>query len=157
MFQKKKTKSTVTGSQKWKDQAAERIAGALLLVQRSWANWMSRQEQRLSLKSKALVMGILFLAIAGYSLSLLFSYAKGNVTARDKITIRIPKMESHERQGAPGLTDPIYMRIHRFRKYLDSLATSEAGKKKLDSLAVQRPGLLDSLAKVEQLYQQLNQ
>jgi len=48
---------------------------------------------------------------------------------------------------------PELARIRQFRRFLDSLRLSESGRTLYDSLARQRPGLLDSLAFIENAYQ----
>lgn len=53
---------------------------------------------------------------------------------------------------AEGLAGSELARLRGFRHYLDSLRGSESGKACYDSLVRRRPGLLDSLAFIEQVY-----
>jgi hypothetical protein len=46
-----------------------------------------------------------------------------------------------------------FQRIENFKSYLDSLAKTNAGKRIFDSIIANRPGLIDSLSIVENLYQ----
>jgi hypothetical protein len=50
------------------------------------------------------------------------------------------------------ITDNEITRVHAFKQKLDSLTKTKEGKLKIDAFFNQRPGLFDSLEKVEQLY-----
>jgi len=52
-----------------------------------------------------------------------------------------------------GLSDGELQNIRAFRRHLDSLQQTIAGKRKYDSIARHRPGLLDSLQFIEKVYQ----
>lgn len=46
-----------------------------------------------------------------------------------------------------------YEKIQRFRQYMDSLERSPSGKKLYNSILINRPGLLDSIILIENIYQ----
>jgi hypothetical protein len=46
-----------------------------------------------------------------------------------------------------------FQRIENFKIYLDSLVESKAGKRIYDSVIAHRPGLIDSLSILENVYQ----
>ncbi len=56
--------------------------------------------------------------------------------------------------GAVMLTKEEIRNIRAFRRHLDSLQQTATGKRVYDSIARHRPGLLDSLAIIEQIYSQ---
>ncbi|WP_157097967.1 hypothetical protein [Niabella ginsenosidivorans] len=64
-------------------------------------------------------------------------------------TIIIPNNDNNDLE----LTGRELYRIKSFRRYLDSLQQTKEGKAVYDSIARYRPGLLDSLAFIEQAYQ----
>ncbi len=46
------------------------------------------------------------------------------------------------------------LRVHQFKRYLDSLSFSERGKTIRDSLLMRRPGLMDTLIYLDNIYQE---
>lgn len=127
-----------------------------------WAVWMQRTSRRLSLKTK-IVMLLLFCLLAGsFSIYLIADSLLGRQANRTvKITpIKHPgyaKLSGNERTEASIVIDQReYQKIHRFRLYIDSLANTASGKRIRDSIFKQRPGLMDSIEFIENIYQSQN-
>ncbi len=62
-----------------------------------------------------------------------------------------------EESGEGSLSESIiskdqYARIHSFKNYMDSLASDAVGKAIYDSIVANRPGLLDSIKLLEEVY-----
>jgi hypothetical protein len=100
-----------------------------------------------------------FIALtSGYSIFLIgqsFSGSQANT-----ISITPIKKPGHILQAGDAVSQPDmivsktdYQGIIRFRGYMDSLTRSPAGKVAYDSIILNRPGLLDSIRFIEEIYQ----
>lgn len=152
LFRKKKTKNKENEAP-GRDKLAAVFARCIVRVQSKWAAWMQRQSERLTGRGKKTVLVLCCLLAAGYSLTVIIkgiSKEKPVDMDIDVTPIRIPaeikNMEVH------GQDTQVMERIQLLRTYLDSLATTPAGRKKADSLMKARPGLIDSLYYVEKIY-----
>jgi len=66
--------------------------------------------------------------------------------------INFPKYDHREDKERIIITKKDYQSITIFRSYMDSLYTSEEGKNQYDSILQARPGLMDSVQLLEQIY-----
>ena len=119
---------------------------------------MTKQTANVSF-TNLLVIWVFFIAFSGgYSIYLIVSNLSG--TAATSIPV-IPVVKPVKRwqtdneagKGNRFVSKAEFEKISRFRTYLDSLTRSPTGKKIHDSIAYNRPGLLDSLTVVENYYQ----
>jgi hypothetical protein len=62
-----------------------------------------------------------------------------------------PHIGKNTREPGTPVSDEVFQRIERFRKYLDTI--SRADKKAFDNMILTRPHLLDSITLFEKLYQ----
>lgn len=130
---------------------------ANLRLQRSCARWLERKTAHFS---PLYWMGILFcftVFTASCSIYLIASSFSGSTTKNiPLIPITKPMSPVPLRENPVGppvmgsQTD--FEKIIRFGRYIDSLGRSPTGMKIRDSLLQDRPGLLDSLAIVENYY-----
>lgn len=129
-----------------------------LFVQSQWAQWMTRQTAKVSLPN-LLVIWVFFIAFAsGYSIYLIVHSLSGATTNNISVTPIVTPIKMLEIGHAIHNENSLiskneFEKIIRFRIYRDSLARSPTGKKLLDSILNNRPGLADSLTIVENYYQ----
>ena len=140
------------------DRILRQMVDTCLRMQNGWALWMGRRTQHLSRKTLLLLL-LTFTALAGgYSTYLIGQSFTGNQANVISITpIRKP---GHVLQTVDAASQPDmivsktdYQGIIRFRGYMDSLNRSPAGRAAYDSIIVSRPGLLDSIRVIEEIYQ----
>jgi hypothetical protein len=127
-------------------------------VQSKWAEWMTKKTAKLSIRQQRLVFGF-FIACAGcYSIYLIsISFLE---TDSNRITINpiVKPVNTFHADNMKENKNSTVIKIEldkviRFRAYIDSLAKSSTGKRVMDSIRAKRPGLLDSLAAIENYYQ----
>ena len=127
-------------------------------VQSKWAEWMTKQTAKLSSKQQRFVFGF-FIACAGcysiYLISMSFLATDSNRLIITSITKSVNTFQTGNL--APNTNSRVskiqFDKVIRFRAYIDSLTISSTGKRVMDSITVKRPGLLDSLAGIENYYQ----
>ncbi|KDN54667.1 hypothetical protein [Flavobacterium seoulense] len=127
-------------------------------AQSKWSEWMTKQTAKLSIRQQRLVFGFFVACTTSYSVYLIIQNFSN--TDSNRITINpIVKPVNTFQTGyiAPTTKSTVskieFDRVVRFRVYIDSLTISPTGKRTLDSIKNKHPGLLDSLAAVENYYQ----
>lgn len=123
--------------------------------QSKWAAWMQRRAERLSGRGKAVVLSLFCLLAGGYCSFLAMSSSSGKPPplARIEQTIGVHPPGGEISHAPVVITKDEYRKTQRFRQHLDSLDQTPSGEKLLDSLMANRPGLLDSVLLLENLYQ----
>lgn len=140
------------------DRIATSIVHKCIKVQEQCGTFMQHQTERLSGRVKKFMIVIFFLLSGGYSLYLI---AESLISHKSKplsiAPIKVPEhtgKSGNENTKAPVIVSKAeYEKIRRFRFYMDSLARSPSGKKVYDSILNQRPGLMDSVLFIENIYQ----
>lgn len=127
-------------------------------VQSKWAEWMIKQTAKLSVRNQLLVFGGFITCVGSYSFYLISMSCSDIDSSRITITpivkpVKIFQTDVETINKNSAVSKAELDKIIRFRAYIDSLARSPAGKRILDSIADKRPGLLDSLARIENYYQ----
>ncbi len=139
------------------DRIAKTIVAWCLRWQQRWASFMQQQTERLSGNGK-LVMLVLFCLFTG---SLSIYLCASNLIGKPSAAIPLTPIKTSLSQGKSGdentkssvsITRHEYLRIKRFRDYMDSLARSPSGKLVYQDIIAHRPGLMDSVALVEKIY-----
>ncbi len=152
---KKKLKPSVENDSQ--NRIAKNIVDKFLRLQKCWAAFMQRHTERLSAKWKVIML--LFFCLSAGGLSLLF--IARSFMSNHAISFRVTQVKTPQHIGKSGdentsvvtiVTKHEYERIQLFRKYMDSLAKSASGKKIYDSILLQRPGLMDSIVLIENIY-----
>lgn len=119
---------------------------------------MQKQTERLSGNGK-MVMLVLFCLITGsLSIYLFASNLIGKPSTAIPMTHIKPSLSSgksgdENTKSSVSITKHEYQRIKSFRDYMDSLARSPSGKLVYQDIIAHRPGLMDSIALVEKIYQ----
>jgi len=136
------------------DRVAGRIASGILWLQRKWAEAMSRQSEKLRPGTRKVILVICSISMMLYSGYLMASGFGGHTRLiAGPAAIRIPKgiilpLDTVHQGAIPGFMQPVL----KFHRYLDSLEHTAEGRRTRDSLFSKRPGLLDSITHLEQLW-----
>ena len=155
---RKKNKTKTAGADEVHDRILKQMINACLWLQSGWALWMGRRTEHLSRRTLLLLLLAFIALTSGYSIFLIgqsFSGSQANT-----ISITPIKKPGHILQAGDAVSQPDmivsktdYQGIIRFRGYMDSLTRSPSGKAAYDSIILNRPGLLDSIRFIEEIYQ----
>lgn len=153
---KKKQKAVIENTAQ--DKMAKNVVEKLFRLQQRWAAFMARHTERLSVKWKVIVLFFFCLCFGG--LSILFiarSLVNNNAVSFHVTQVKTPqhigKAGDEKTKAISIVTKEEFEKIKRFRKYMDSLVRSPSGKKSYDSILINRPGLMDSIILIENIYQ----
>jgi hypothetical protein len=138
----------------FKGNLLQQFDDASIRLQYKCAHWLERKTAHLSRKSWIVILTGFTVFTSGYCIYLTiagFSQTTTNTITITPITKPINALETRkERVDSTLSISKIELeRSVRFRRYIDSLGRSPTGKKLHDSIMKSRPGLLDSLAIVE--------
>ena len=157
LFSKMKMKAEEPQEPKFQDRVAKGIAGFLLSVQNGFASFMNRAVNNLNRRSKQVCLAVFCLMFGGFSMYALFGAFRDSGNARSVIhsgAVAVPKY--YDQTDAEFKESPVsekdIMRINRFKRYMNSLSQSDKGKPQFDSLLKARPGLIDSIKLIEEIY-----
>ncbi|MGN6354819.1 MAG: hypothetical protein ACTHLB_15610 [Parafilimonas sp.] len=139
-----------------KDKVARCIVICLLKVQTGFARFMNKQAEKISSFSMKVLLVIFFLT--GSALSIYFIVAavieKEQLKAVKVDRLSIPRYYNKDEADIQDnflITEQ--QQVQAFKKYMNSLQQTKVGKTMYDSIMLHRPGLMDSIIKLEQLYQ----
>ncbi len=144
----------------WKDKVAKSIAGFIVKMNSGFAKYMNRCSAGLPSSTMKVIL-IVFLSI-GTSLSFYFIVAAlikvepSKSIKIDRISLpRNVEINADEKiQQGVLITHQEFQELERFTNYMDSLQKSE--DKSYDSILLNRPGLMDSVKVLKQIYEQQN-
>ena len=124
-------------------------------MQTGFASFMSKKLNHLTVKKRKAFFILLFILIGGLSIhqivqGIISKSAIGNTVKIDKINF--PAHDSKSNIEGIKVTERDYQSIASFKHYMDSLNKSLNGKYQYDSILQARPGLIDSVQVLEQLY-----
>lgn len=155
LFRRNKAKSD-TGKSPVQDKVAKGIAGFLLSVQTKFASFMNARTNQLSVRAKRFWLVVFCLVFGGFSIHAFIGAFRSNENSSRSIKpaqVSVPKYyDQKEIDKDPFATENDMVRIGQFKKYMDSLQGSVKGKAVHDSILKARPGLMDSIQLIEQLY-----
>jgi hypothetical protein len=160
LFRKKKTKSAVKENVA-QERLANNIVYTCIRLQQRWANFMQRYTERLSHNGKLIALS-LFCLIAG---SLSVYLIANSIMSRKASSFTVTPLKKPPYTNKSGdentkaleiVSKAEYEKIQRFRYYMDSLVRSPSGKNLYDSILINRPGLMDSILFLENIYQSQN-
>lgn len=138
--------------------SVKRLVAWLLAHQRSCADSMQRRSERFSATGKLVLLSLFCLSASSISIYLVASSLSGKTGK----VISVPAIKTPAYTARAGdentrstvlISREEYQRIEHFRRYMDSISQSLTGKFIYDSIVRQRPGLMDSLAIIEKMYQ----
>jgi len=156
IFRKKKDKSN---DQPIKEKAAKGIARFLLSIQSKFADVMNAGTKHIPSKRMKILLVAFCLFSGGFSIYLV---ANAILKPDEKQpTFKIDQMnvpKYYDRIGDEYLQadeyvdKETYQRIESFEQYMDSLERSQTGRKIHDSILIARPGLMDSIKMLKEIY-----
>lgn len=142
----------------WTDKAAEKIAGTGIKIKAGWANRMNRLTRNLSNKKLKVLLVIFCITAGGYSVYL---FGDGLFSSEPNSPINVQPLSVPKHADQTGdetlranqyIDDYTYRELKGFKNYMDSL---KALKHPIyDSVVSERPGLLDSVQVLIDLYEQ---
>lgn len=156
LFRKRKSESSIKKNDT-QERLANSIVSACLRFQQRWADFMQHHTERFSRNGKLIILSLFCVTAASISIYFIVS----NVTSHKAssftvIHLKKPtyavKLGDENTKAFVLVTKAEYEKIQRFRFYIDSLARSPSGKELYDSILSQRPGLMDSIMIIEELY-----
>jgi hypothetical protein len=139
------------------DKIAEVWARKCISIQYKAASFLQTKSEKLSLNTKRII--VIAFSIISFS-SCVYLVVK-NFLDNQNINIAITTIEVPEQvvqnennQVSPltGVSKIGFEKVKKFRAYLDSLATSNSGRRVYDSIVKYRSGLIDSLVFIESFY-----
>jgi len=142
------TKSVVS------DKAAGWIASGILKAQNKFANGLGKIASSWKTKQQLIFFSLIWIVLGGLSVVAIvkpFDKKSANIISRPA-AIKTPRMIPDENRNSIIITDNEITQVHFFKHSLDSISKTREGKIKVKNLLAQRPGLMDSLEMVEQLY-----
>jgi len=154
-FKRNSNKSDVPATAK--NNLWQKFDQANLRLQYKCANWLEHKTAHFTRLNWIVILLCFTVFTTGCSIFLIVNSFSGNtnrnitVTPITKPTNLVPTKEK-PRELNTIISETEFEKITRFRKYMDSLGRSPAGKKTYDSIVSGRPGLLDSLTILENYY-----
>lgn len=152
----KKQRSKTENPKPEQDKIAGKIARYIIKAQTKFARVMNKSFSALSITSMKVVVILFCLGTGGLSLYLvcqgLFEENKGNAISPAKV--HTPKY--FDKAGDEIVTsvadvdEETWGKVQLFKTYMDSLKTNSP--KNYDSIVSERPGLMDSIAAIEDIY-----
>ena len=142
-----------------KDKVAAKVAKLLLKIQVKFSEFMSACVSKVSPKRLRLLLVVFCLLGGGFSTYLITGSIFQDKIGGFKIeNINVPKVYDggNNLRSEQVVDEEIYKAIERFDEYMDSLRGSQMGLEIRDSILKLRPGLLDSLELLKQIYKSQN-
>lgn len=136
------------------DKAAGWIANRILKTQNKFANLLGNISSTWKTKQQWIFLYMVWLVFGGLStISVInaFNQKSKNILGKPA-TIKTPRNISAKETHPIRITDNEIRHVHVFKRTLDSLSKTPEGKIKVNKLLNRRPGLMDSLEMVEELY-----
>ena len=119
-------------------------------TQRKCCGWMNNKSRHWTPAQVKTYLVLFCLVFAGSSTWVLWRTFTGKGHAAVVSTARIPMLPRIPAGPEGMLTEKDITSIIEFKRFLDSLQTTPAGKQQYEQLQRARPGFLDSLAVLEQ-------
>jgi hypothetical protein len=152
MFKRKKKGEAVS------EKAAGMIAGTILAMQRGFAEWMGRSTASFGHGGKIGLLVIVCVVFGGLSVASLVKVFTGSGESESwkPSDVRVPgyynKTGDASSNDVAIVSPSAYMKMRAFRRYMDSLKRTAAGKLEYERIMKARPGLMDSVLFLEELY-----
>lgn len=155
---RKKQKDKVTGDKETaSDKVAGKIAGLGIKIQQLFAEKMNRIFMKTDFKRLKLILLLFCISAGGYSIYLVAN----SIISPDKIQngFEIQQMDVPKHFNKAGdeditpeayVDEETYQQIKQFRNYMDSL--KQKARNEYNSILQARPGLMDSVQMLEQIY-----
>ena len=157
LFLKNRKKVKDSKESEAQDKVAKGIARFLLSIQNGFASLMSERVKNLSSHSKQICLAVFCLMFGGLSIYVFvgaFQDSKNSGKTIKLDQVAVPKYydQIDSEIAKPSVVEGDVIRINRFKKYMDSLRHSVKGRLVYDSILKARPGLMDSITVIEEIY-----
>lgn len=157
LFKKKKTELQSEEKTTMSDKVAGKIAGVGIKAQRLFAEKMNKLFMKTDFKRLKLILIFFCVSAGGYSIYLIADSVFSPERKQKSFEIQqmdIPKHfnKTGDETVMPEATidEQTYLQIQDFRKHMDSLKLNRTTE--YDSILQARPGLMDSVQVLEQIY-----
>lgn len=140
------------------DRLAQWLTAKGIRFQKRWAGFMQRRMEKLSMRGKKGMVIALCIVSGSYCSRIIYqSFHNRHAKIFSVTAIQAPAHVTETGEATVTkdviITEAEYQRVRHFHQYVDSLYATNEGKTIADSLLLQRPGLMDSIYRLEQLYQ----
>lgn len=159
MWWKRKNKNEQTVKNTIKEKAVSQLAIMINGMQNKFGETLNRKTANLTQRGKVILLIVFCIVFGGGSIYVLvdgWSSSKPSSTVLKSKFISVPKHVDKMDTDTPKInvfiTAEDIRKIKQFRRYMDTLKNSKQGLLIYDSILRARPGLMDSVAEVEQLY-----
>lgn len=157
LFKKKKKEVQSDDKATMSDKVAGTIAGVGIKAQQLFAEKMNRIFMKTDFKRLKLILIVFCISAGGYSMYLIVNSVFSPQRKEKDFEVQqmdIPKHfnKTGDETVMPDATvdEQTYLQIQDFRKYMDSLKLNRINE--YDSILQARPGLMDSVQVLEQIY-----
>jgi hypothetical protein len=145
-----------------KDRLAKGIAGFIMKMQNGFAKFMGKRTEKLSSSTMKYMLAAFLLCGCGLSVYFIVTAFKKNGLSKAVKIDRLSVPRYYDKNGdesmQPGffITKKEHEEMQAFKNYMDSLSFhhNKKGIRIYDSIMLNRPGLMDSVNQLEQMYQQ---
>ena len=157
LFKKKKKEIQSDDKTTVSDKMAYKIAGVGIKAQQLFAEKMNRIFMKTDFKRLKLILIFFCVSAGGYSIYLIANSVFS--PERKQKTFEIQQMDIPKHFNKSGdetimpeatIDEQTYLQIQDFRKYMDSLKLNRTNE--FESILQARPGLMDSVQVLEQIY-----
>lgn len=161
-FFRKKKKEVDESRKTISDKVAGKIAGAGIKIQQAFACKMNKMFENMNVARIKIMLIVFCVTAGGYSVYLLANSILKKDSKQEVFKIEQVDVPKHfDKSGEETIMseaiidEQTYNQIQEFKKYMDSIRVHE--RKEYDSIIINRPGLLDSVQMLEQIYQSQKQ
>lgn len=157
MFKKKEKELQSEEKTTMSDKVAGKIAGVGIKAQRLFAERMNKLFMKTDFKRLKLILIFFCVSAGGYSIYLIVNSVFS--PERKQKAFEVQQMDIPKHFNKTGdetvmpeaiIDEQTYLQIQDFRKYMDSLKLNRTNE--YDSILQSRPGLMDSVQVLEQIY-----
>ena len=157
LFKKKKNELQSEEKTTMSDKIAGKIAGVGIKAQRLFAGRMNKLFMKTDYKRLKLILIFFCVSAGGYSIYLIAISVFSAEQKQQSFEIQQMDIPKHFNKTGDETVTPeatvdeqTYLQIQDFRQYMDSLKLNRTNE--YDSILQARPGLLDSVQVLEQIY-----
>ena len=157
LFKKRKESAKDAIKSSMSDKVAGKIAHVGIRVQTKFAISMNKLFSNMPVKKLNVFLIVFCLSCGGYSIYLIanaiFSSDKKQSSFKvDQVNVpkHFDKTGDEINQSENYIDEDTYKQLQEFKRYMDSLQTNKS--KLYDSIMIARPGLMDSVLVLEQIY-----
>ena len=138
------------------DKTASKIAGWMLGVQTKFAIIMNKTFQHTTISKMKIILVLFCIISGGLSVYYFYDAIVSNKKKNDPVTIEgfvVPRSSiDREVEAMPNVyvDEDTWSKVQSFKLYMDSIKT--VAPKEYNKIMYERPGLMDSIKQLEELY-----